>query len=254
MVSWRKCYLTWVRLIFWLQFLMVDIVVNHEAWIGEVSNVDYGSLIPFNNASYYHSYCPITTNAIVVSNPQYPWDSKAANNSEIQCWEGGGPIQLADLRTEDPEVQSIFASWIAALVKDYSSKHLTWHSLIPQSLIEYPVDGLRLDSASNVDTAFFTSFTKAAGVFSTGEVLSGVISDVCPYQTTIGSVLNYPMWASIPITPSILISCLLFGSYFSLIRALSTSSGTFWDLANEMNQIRQSCSVSSFVTVRENKD
>jgi alpha-amylase len=60
------------------------------------------------------------------------------------------------------------------------------------------VDGLRLDSALNVDVGFFTSFTKAAGVFATGEVLSGLTTDVCPYQATIGSVLNYPMYATLP--------------------------------------------------------
>jgi alpha-amylase len=46
---------------------MVDIVVNHMAWVGTPTNVDYSQLIPFDNASYYHPYCPLSDNAIVVS-------------------------------------------------------------------------------------------------------------------------------------------------------------------------------------------
>jgi hypothetical protein len=45
---------------------MVDVVVNQMAWVGEVSNVAYNTLIPFNSESYYHSYCPITNNPVVV--------------------------------------------------------------------------------------------------------------------------------------------------------------------------------------------
>jgi alpha-amylase len=70
----------------------------------------------------------------------------------------------------------------------------TAFSFLLSNANENPVDGLRLDSALNVDLGFFTAFSKAAGIFSTGEVLSGVNSDVCPYQAVIGSVLNYPTW------------------------------------------------------------
>ena len=59
------------------------------------------------------------------------------------------------------------------------------------------VDGLRLDSAGNVDKDFFIDFTKAAAVFTTGEVNSGVPAYTCPYQTTLDSVLNYPMYAEL---------------------------------------------------------
>lgn len=179
---------------------MVDIVVNQMAWIGRSSNVNYSSLIPFNNASMYHTYCPIT-------------------NNPIDCWQGGGDVQLPDLRTEDTAVRSIFGTFISNLVKTYN------------------IDGLRLDSAVNVDVDFFTSFTKAAGVFATGEALSGLTTDVCPYQATIGSVLDYPL-------------------YFPMIRAFAGSQGgSFIDLATMMNQIQKDCNDTTILgSFSENHD
>jgi alpha-amylase len=53
---------------------------------------------------------------------------------------------------------------------------------------------LRLDSAGNVDKEFFINFTRAAAVFTIGEIYSGVPAYTCPYQTTLDSVLNYPMY------------------------------------------------------------
>jgi alpha-amylase len=40
-------------------YIMVDVVTNDLAWAGNHSSVDYSQLIPFNNVSYYHSYCPV---------------------------------------------------------------------------------------------------------------------------------------------------------------------------------------------------
>jgi alpha-amylase len=40
-------------------FLMLDIVVNNMAYKGNPNDVDYGSLTPFDDAKYFHSYCPI---------------------------------------------------------------------------------------------------------------------------------------------------------------------------------------------------
>ena len=54
------------------------------------------------------------------------------------------------------------------------------------------VDGLRIDSALNVDPAFFDDFVPASGVFATGEVMNGITATACVYQRTIGSFLNYP--------------------------------------------------------------
>ena len=55
------------------------------------------------------------------------------------------------------------------------------------------VDGLRLDSAGNVNPSFFPSFCEAAGIFCTGEVYSGEPKWVCPYQEVLDSTLNYPV-------------------------------------------------------------
>ena len=41
---------------------MVDVVPNHYAWGGLASSVDYSTYVPFNSASYFHKYCPITQN------------------------------------------------------------------------------------------------------------------------------------------------------------------------------------------------
>ena len=42
-------------------YLMVDVVVNHFAWSGNSSTVNYHDFTPFNGPSYFHSYCPITS-------------------------------------------------------------------------------------------------------------------------------------------------------------------------------------------------
>jgi hypothetical protein len=62
------------------------------------------------------------------------------------CWEGDNTVSLPDLRTEDSDVLSTFESWITDLVSNYS------------------VDGLRVDSAEEVDQAFFPPF-QSAGTF-----------------------------------------------------------------------------------------
>ena len=59
------------------------------------------------------------------------------------CWEGDNTVSLPDLRTEDADVLSTFETWIAQLVATYS------------------IDGLRVDSAQQVDNAFFPPFQSA---------------------------------------------------------------------------------------------
>ena len=54
------------------------------------------------------------------------------------------------------------------------------------------VDGLRIDSSSEVDKAFFPPFESAAGVYAVGEVFNGDPAYVCPYQNYVSGVLNYP--------------------------------------------------------------
>lgn len=78
--------------------------------------------------SYYHPFCLIDyNNATSVTN----------------CWEGDNIVSLPDLRTEDTDVLDTWKSWITDLVA------------------EYKIDGLRVDSAQQVDGAFFPPFQQA---------------------------------------------------------------------------------------------
>lgn len=54
-----------------------------------------------------------------------------------------------------------------------------------------PVDGLRIDTAWQVDTGFWSGFLSAAGVFATGEFDDDDASIVCSGQDYLNSVLNY---------------------------------------------------------------
>lgn len=56
----------------------------------------------------------------------------------------------------------------------------------------YPVDGLRIDTAREVEKDFFLGFVSASGVFATGEVMVNDANEACPYQPYLGSFLNYP--------------------------------------------------------------
>jgi alpha-amylase len=55
-----------------LQYLMVDIVVNHNGWNGPPDSVDYSKFNPFNKKEYYNTpYCEIDYNNLddTVSSP-----------------------------------------------------------------------------------------------------------------------------------------------------------------------------------------
>jgi len=41
---------------------MVDVVVNHNAYWGSPSSIDYSKFTPFNDEKYYHPYCAINYN------------------------------------------------------------------------------------------------------------------------------------------------------------------------------------------------
>lgn len=85
--------------------------------------------------SYFHPFCLIDYN----------------NATSIKvCWEGDNTVSLPDLRTEDSDVLSTFETWIANLISTYS------------------IDGLRVDSAQQVDNAFFPPFQSAGKCFRRG--------------------------------------------------------------------------------------
>ncbi|KAF4550375.1 Alpha-amylase A type-3-like protein [Elsinoe fawcettii] len=144
-------------------YLMVDVVVNHNAWSGSPSSVDYTSFHPFSSQDDYHPYCTIDyTNTTSVQN----------------CWLGDTLVPLPDLRTEKPPVAAGYQSWIRELVGNYS------------------IDGLRLDTALQVSPDFWAGFTQAAGVYMTGEIFNGDPAFVCGYQSPslLPSVLNFPSY------------------------------------------------------------
>ncbi|KAK7539152.1 glycoside hydrolase superfamily [Phyllosticta citricarpa] len=143
-------------------YLMVDVVVNHNAWPGDYTTVDYSNFNPFNSQNDYHSYCEITN-----------YDDQA--NVE-DCWLGSSNVELVDLNTDSSTVVSGYNSWITELVSNYS------------------IDGLRIDTVKHVDKAFWPDFNTAAGVFCTGEIFDGDPTYTCPYQDYLDSVLNYPVY------------------------------------------------------------
>jgi alpha-amylase len=86
---------------------MVDVVTNHMAYPGCGTCVNYSVFNPFNKQSYFHPFCLIDYN----------------NATSIQvCWEGDNTVALADLRTEDSDVLSMWETWVKQLVANYSSR------------------------------------------------------------------------------------------------------------------------------------
>lgn len=184
-------------------YLMVDIVANHMAINSNYTDVNYSVFSPFDDSSYFHlPYCNV----------------EHEGASRIDCWLGDDVVPLVDLKTEDENVQSIFNDWISELTEKYS------------------IDGLRLDSAGNINPGFFTSFCESAGVFCMGEVYSGDSDYVCPYQEVMDSTLNYPI-------------------YWALTRAFSSSDGSLQDLAKEMKTMQYGCKDSTILgSFSENHD
>ncbi|KAK3069317.1 hypothetical protein LTR53_012438, partial [Teratosphaeriaceae sp. CCFEE 6253] len=119
--------------------VMLDIVVNHMAYAGPGWDVDHRVLNPFNDGKYYHDYCTV--------------DDPTSQTNTQECYLGDWKVTLADLRTEDPDVRDMFGEWISQMVSNYS------------------IDGLRIDTAINVEPSFFPDFVDSAGVFATGEVM-----------------------------------------------------------------------------------
>lgn len=138
-------------------YVMLDIVVNHMGMIvvpgqrliaddapgfaGKALKVDYSVFNPFDDQKYFHSYCAVDGNT---------------NQTNVEvCWLGDNVVPLADLRTEDDAVREMFGNWISGMVSNYS------------------IDGLRIDTAVNVEPDFFPDFVEASGVFATGETMDG---------------------------------------------------------------------------------
>ena len=144
-------------------YFMMDIVVNHMAFNGEVPSVQYEVFQPFNDKKYFHPYLE----------PAY--NDKDPENSE-KCWMGSWDVPLVDIDTTDPIVRQLFTMWIKTQI---------W---------KWGVDGLRIDAGINVEPEFFPDFMEAAGVFGTAEVYTAYDEIACQWESTVGSVLNYPLY------------------------------------------------------------
>jgi len=97
-----------------------------------------------------------------------------------------------------------------------------WNSWITQLVANYSIDGLRVDSAREVNTAFFPPFESAAGVYIVGEIYVGDPSIACPFQNYMDGFLNYPM-------------------YFLVLNAFDSTSGSISNLVNGINEMKSDC-------------
>ncbi|CAN8105939.1 unnamed protein product [Discula destructiva] len=183
-------------------YLMVDVAMNFMAFNAESTAVDYAQVTPFNSASYYHDACSI---------------DDSIESTVIDCWEQTSGVSLADLRTEDTDVRTIWKEWITDLVATYN------------------IDGLRLDSTKHVEPDFWEEFLAAAGVFATGEILDGNPSTYPEWIQDVPGFVNYPL-------------------YFWLIRAFQSSSATLTELVDGINEMKALLKTSTFSSFLENQD
>lgn len=178
-------------------YLMLDVVVNHFAWPGNGTTVDYSKFNPFNSEEYFHPYQLLSE-----------LDSSNITNAE-HAWIGDAILSTPDVKTEDPQVASMYYSWIESLVSNYSA------------------DGVRIDTVLNVNPDFFPGFNKAAGVFCTGEVFNGDPASSCPVQEDLDSIINFPI-------------------YFYLTRAFNSTSGNITALVDQIQNVKNNCRVRAF--------
>lgn len=169
--------------------------------MNQPQNINYKIFDPFNDQKYFHPYCNITN---------YDIDSIAQN-----CWLGAINVALPDLDTEREDVVQMTGDWIKSTLSNYS------------------VDALRIDAAKHVNTGFLPPFVKAANIFTMGEVYSGVIENVCPYQEELQGLPNYPVW-------------------FPLVQAFT--AGNMEGLAQMVDDVEKQCKFELLGTFTENHD
>ncbi|KAL2867445.1 alpha-amylase [Aspergillus lucknowensis] len=171
-------------------YFMMDVVANHMAYKGPGAVTDYSTFTPFNSASYFHSYCPISN---------YTDQSQVEN-----CWLGTDVVSLTDLNTQSPLVRNIWYDWVTDTVANYS------------------LDGLRLDTAKHVEKDFWPEYNRAAGVYCVGEVFHVDPVYTCAYQQYMDGVMNYP-------------------TYYPLVEAFKSPNGSISDLYNMISAVSSQC-------------
>jgi len=152
-------------------YLMVDIVANHASPDSDISNNQ-----PFNDASMYHD-CNGCPNG----------GCNVADYTDLTEMEHCRLAGLMDFNQTDENGDNaqLLYEWIEGLVGNYS------------------IDGLRVDTTPYVHPAFWRNFEESAGIYAVGEVDSGDISFVSPWQAPNGDdgalsgILSYPMFYTI---------------------------------------------------------
>jgi alpha-amylase len=89
---------------------VLDVVVNHFAWAGNGTTVDYSTFNPFNSEDYFHPFKLLSKDDL-------------GNTTAAQVnWLGDDVLSLPDVKTEDPKVAQMYYSWIESLVSNYSGE------------------------------------------------------------------------------------------------------------------------------------
>ncbi|EED16254.1 alpha-amylase, putative [Talaromyces stipitatus ATCC 10500] len=155
-------------------YLMVDVVANELAYSIGATNmtavnssaiIDYSVFAPFNQSSDFTPYCPIVD-----------W----SNQTEFtNCWLGYEGVATPRIKTSDPAIAVTLDQWIADLVGMYE------------------IDGIRIDGAKQIESTFFSNFTKSAGVYTMGEVYDGDAEFMCSYQNLTSGLENYALFPKV---------------------------------------------------------
>ena len=137
----------------------ISIMVDVVA--NHMGDKDIWNHVPFNKPESYHAPCEI-----------YDWNNQYQVENCKLCG-------LPDIDTENESNRKILYDWIKWLVN------------------EYKFDAIRIDTVKHVPKPFWSGFTSNSGVFSIGEVNDGNPAYVGSYQSTMDSLLNYPLYYGI---------------------------------------------------------
>lgn len=141
-------------------WVMVDVVANHVGPVG----YNYGSINPFNSASYYHD-CNNCPSGCSISNYQ--------DQTQVEHCRLAG---LPDLDQSNSFVSKTLYSWIGNLTRFYG------------------FDGVRIDTVPEVLPSFWPGFNQNAGVYCVGEVFDGRVDYVASFSKLLDGVLSYPLF------------------------------------------------------------
>ncbi|OJJ47349.1 hypothetical protein ASPZODRAFT_151841 [Penicilliopsis zonata CBS 506.65] len=188
-------------------YLLLDVVANEMAidigntTMNSSTSIDYSEFHPFNSSSYYHAYCDL--------------DDWSDSSIYTTCWLGNEGVATPTYVLTDSTVNATLTSWIANLVS------------------EYDIDGLRLDGAKQIETAFIAPFVGSAGVWTMGEVDDDVVSFTCGYQNYSLGLENYPL-------------------YYDIIDAFT--DGNITDLVDGVQTMQSECQMQYMSLFVENQD